>query len=703
MTNVSNDALRDAMAAKQDQNNISGGSNPNTDTLSDTNGNNMPSGGSDDSGSFSKGDLGKTIGGTMGGPVGEKLGQELGSKLDKSGNNGSDNGGQDKPINPLKPQDMLKDTVKSGLNDPKTSLEKPVNNGNQDDTVPDDNKLVTTGNKDLDKAIDKGGKVARQAVRAVASPVASGAAQVAAPLLLMQKIIAALKAAWAAVVKAAVTVGKSIVAGAKFALSLVTGSGALAKASIAAGAAALKASFIAAPVATSVMATSVIGLGGVGTYAGVTTLIQYNETQRIMRLEEELCGVSDSDTDTRSDSEKASEIADASGGDWTVEGSESYKLAKELFKVLTEEYGLSGTSAAGWIGNVQAESGFNMKAVEAENGQNYSGRGYGLFQFTPGEKYLNSTFYKKDASMEEEVRNQVAFIFDSEFKNGAYRAYLPNAQEWFGLSGVDSIDDLLDNDNVENAMLIFFSVYERGDVAQMHRDRRLGAAQKANELFNKDNVKADKSKWKVDSTDSAGSAGEAASASSTNSKEETDPCEDLRGGSSKKKKKSSGELGKAATKDVQKALEELKKDVDAGRAIGNGECFALVSQFIYYLSGHNISAGVTSGSMLPVVDASDQVSAKSIGKTYDFAGHGYSVKFNASIEDIQVGDIVNTGATDGNPYGHTVVIAKVNGDGTFLIYEQNMYGKRYATANTREVAGPGWGEITSIVRYNGKK
>lgn len=229
MTNVSNDALRDAMAAKQDQNNIYGGSNPNTDTLSDTNGNNMPSGGSDDSGSFSKGDLGKTIGGAMGGPVGEKLGQELGSKLDKSGNNGSDSGGQDKPINPLKPQDMLKDTIKSGLNDPKTSLEKPVNNGNQDDTVPDDNKLVTTGNKDLDKAIDKGGKVARQAVRAVASPVASGAAQVAAPLLLMQKIIAALKAAWAAVVKAAVTVGKSIVAGAKFALSLVTGSGSTCK------------------------------------------------------------------------------------------------------------------------------------------------------------------------------------------------------------------------------------------------------------------------------------------------------------------------------------------------------------------------------------------------------------------------------------------------------------------------------------------
>ncbi|WP_265333651.1 phage tail tip lysozyme, partial [Streptococcus sanguinis] len=44
---------------------------------------------------------------------------------------------------------------------------------------------------------------------------------------------------------------------------------------------------------------------------------------------------------------------------------------------------MSGTSAAGVMGNIQSESGFAATAVEAENGQNYTARGYGLYQFTP--------------------------------------------------------------------------------------------------------------------------------------------------------------------------------------------------------------------------------------------------------------------------------------------------------------------------------
>ena len=204
-------------------------------------------------------------------------------------------------------------------------------------------------------------------------------------------------------------------------------------------------------------------------------------------------------------SSESASMGDA-GGDWTTPGTPSYKVAETLFKVLTEDFGLSGTSAAGWIGNVQAESGFDMAAVEAENNQSYAGRGYGLFQFTPGSKYLDSEFYKKGASQEEEIKHQVEFVWNSEFANGAYQSYLPNASSWFGLSGVDSIDDVLDNDNVENAMLIFFSVYERGDVAQMHRERRLTAAKAANSLFNTKNVKADKSKWKLSGGTSSNTA-----------------------------------------------------------------------------------------------------------------------------------------------------------------------------------------------------
>lgn len=208
--------------------------------------------------------------------------------------------------------------------------------------------------------------------------------------------------------------------------------------------------------------------------------------------EEDDCTLKDSSKKNVS----SSNVSDAdAGGEWTTEGSKSYEIAKALFDTLTKDFGLSGTAAAGWIGNVQAESSFNPEITEGENGQNYSGRGYGLFQFTPGTKYLNSSYYKKGASIQEEVKNQVSFVMDSEFKNGEYKSYLPNATSWFGLSGIDNIDDVFDQSDPETSALVFFAVYERGDVAQMHRERRLDAAKKANEIFNKDKVAADKSKW----------------------------------------------------------------------------------------------------------------------------------------------------------------------------------------------------------------
>ena len=229
------------------------------------------------------------------------------------------------------------------------------------------------------------------------------------------------------------------------------------------------------------------------------------------------------------------------GGDWTVEGSQSYKIAKTLFEVLTKDFGLSGAAAAGWLGNVQAESGFNPNVTEAENGQNYAGRGYGLFQFTPGTKYLNSEFYKKGASFEEEIRNQVNFVMASEFKNGAYRSYLPNAQSWFGLTDVDGPEDVFDQSDPVKSMLIFFAVYERGDIAQMHRERRTDAAKRANELFNKENIKADKSKWVTNGsgTSNAATIDTGADGSKGNTK---DDC-----GEPKKKSTGGGFFGKDGT------------------------------------------------------------------------------------------------------------------------------------------------------------
>ena len=48
----------------------------------------------------------------------------------------------------------------------------------------------------------------------------------------------------------------------------------------------------------------------------------------------------------------------SSEGDWLTEGSEAYKVAKEVFDTLTKEYGTSGAFAAGVIANIKGESNF---------------------------------------------------------------------------------------------------------------------------------------------------------------------------------------------------------------------------------------------------------------------------------------------------------------------------------------------------------
>lgn len=362
------------------------------------------------------------------------------------------------------------------------------------------------------------------------------------------------------------------------------------------------------------------------------------------------------------------------GGEWTQEGTERYKIAKTLFEVLTRDYGLSGTSAAGWLGNVQSESRFNPSVVEAENGQNYAGRGYGLYQFTPGTKYLNSQFYKKGVAVEEEVRNQTAFVFASEINNGAYRSYLPNASSWFGLTGVDDIEDILDNNDPEKAMLIFFAVYERGDVAQMHRERRTTAAKIANEMFNKENIPADRSKW----PNGSGSSNPANTANINGKSEKTSSTDECPQTKDKKKTAGGGAWGETGTGSHSQTGErywkrdelpdEMKKFAVNPESIGlswgnasgweaiaynGGQCTDFSASFSYKLWGLK----QTAGNGMAVVN--NWISA------YGNKGKTDSPKNGAVFSSPPVAS---------NPYGHTGIISHVFENGDILIVEQNVLG-----------------------------
>lgn len=71
-------------------------------------------------------------------------------------------------------------------------------------------------------------------------------------------------------------------------------------------------------------------------------------------------------------------------GDWTQEGTDTYKVAKEIFDTLTS-MGFSGAGASGAVGNAYAESGFNPKAI------NESGGVAGIFQWSGWSNTINGT------------------------------------------------------------------------------------------------------------------------------------------------------------------------------------------------------------------------------------------------------------------------------------------------------------------------
>lgn len=213
----------------------------------------------------------------------------------------------------------------------------------------------------------------------------------------------------------------------------------------------------------------------------------------------------------------------SSEGDWLTEGTEAYKVAKSIYDIMTEEYGVSGAFAVGMISNVKGESAFipdrgesafdkpyairrfgmnNKKPVEgmgpstATQNANYGYTyfGGGLFQFTPYQKFADSEYWGKENKTEGwAVENQLAFLWASEFGNKAVENYFGRV----GLSDYSTVEQLISTDDPAKASQYFQMAYER---PESFHSERAEWAKEANKVFNKDNKKADKSKWKFNTS-----------------------------------------------------------------------------------------------------------------------------------------------------------------------------------------------------------
>lgn len=128
---------------------------------------------------------------------------------------------------------------------------------------------------------------------------------------------------------------------------------------------------------------------------------------------------------------------------------------------------------------------------------------------------------------------------------------------------------------------------------------------------------------------------------------------------------------------VNEALNNIRAQVNSGRSVGNGECYALASYYETMISPDStvgLGAGVNniSGAI------GDTIKAANIGNAYNWSANGWDVR---TSNDFKVGQILTIRGTAFNVYGHVVIVDSINGD-RLTVLEQNVAGKRYPLRNT---------------------
>lgn len=178
---------------------------------------------------------------------------------------------------------------------------------------------------------------------------------------------------------------------------------------------------------------------------------------------------------------------------WLTEGTESFNVAKAIFDTWTNEGGLSGEAAAGLLGWIAHEGGFDVPGraqghfgndpatTSISYGVEPIGGGGGIYQFTPYTKYAPLGDSKWDDAAE-----QTRFVMGS----------LPN--DWnpsYDLThGGHSFKDFASATNETEACLMW-NAFERGLEGAEHADVKQASAVDANKVFNTAQIQFDEKKF----------------------------------------------------------------------------------------------------------------------------------------------------------------------------------------------------------------
>ena len=163
---------------------------------------------------------------------------------------------------------------------------------------------------------------------------------------------------------------------------------------------------------------------------------------------------------------------------WKIENTIHNKSAKIIFKLLTEKYGLSGESASGWMAIMEYESLFHPYQTGIGNDSNH----YGLFMLNEN-RYKSSKYYKENATLEEEIANQLQFFIDNHVLSESSQSFLKE-------NNIKDINLVDNSSGISTNILHKLLNNNNSDV----NENIIKVSEEINEFFNKDKIKADHNK-----------------------------------------------------------------------------------------------------------------------------------------------------------------------------------------------------------------
>ncbi|WP_240068509.1 CHAP domain-containing protein, partial [Enterococcus faecalis] len=123
-----------------------------------------------------------------------------------------------------------------------------------------------------------------------------------------------------------------------------------------------------------------------------------------------------------------------------------------------------------------------------------------------------------------------------------------------------------------------------------------------------------------------------------------------------------------------------------GQTVNGGQCYGGTS---YYVEKMGFQSLMNTGHMF----------ASEIGNDYSWEQSGWQVIKNPNYSDVKAGDVINfaMGGYATSVYGHTGIVASVEGNGRLILYEQNAE-KGQIIAKYNRQWGAEYPNVTSLVR-----